>query len=1239
MSAPTIPPLPPTQHEEPERLLWQLWRQGYRPDLRQFLAEVGELPPARLAAVLAVDQRECWRSGRRLPAEMYLQQYPSVQADSELALDLIWTEFLLGEELGLSPALDDYLRRFPQHAPQLREQFEIHGMMSQGASLDSNPTRPADTVSPARPVGSTAWPAVPGYDIEGELGRGGMGVVYRAVQRALKRPVALKMILAGVHALPDERERFRREAEAIARLRHPNIVQIYEVGEEGGRPFLSLEFVDGGGLDRYTAGTPQPPREAAALVAVLARAMHVAHQAGIIHRDLKPANILLSFSRETPASAEPPALAERSRLDKAVPKITDFGLAKRLDDEGAQTRTGAVLGTPSYMAPEQAAGRTGAIGPATDVFALAAILYDLLTGRPPFKGATPWDTLEQVRTWEPLPPGQLQPKVPRDLNTICLKGLRKEPRQRYASALDLADDLQRWLDGRPVLARPVPAWERAWKWARRRPALAGLTAAVPAALLFLAFGGVFFALYERQQALAQRQQAAALQRQLERGQFVEKLWDQGLQDEAAGRVAEALAAWDQAAAELDAGPGAASDDLRREIEEHRDRARRQLQEQTARQEARDKAALFLKQRDEVLSLAIPIRDRDAAANATRLRREAPAALAVLGLPVAERPESLGAGLQPYRQHLGSPAQFGQLAAGCFQVLLVWAEAEAAESPGQDAGAREAGLRQALRLLAVADALGQAHQVPTPRAFYQRRAAYLTLLGDAAGPGAAREAAARPEPATALDWFLAALDAYRQHEVARAGVACQQALGEEPDHFWAHYLLARCHLRDRNWALARAEVNHCVGRRPDFFWARVLRGMAHGQLNDVARAEEDFAEALKQAADPLTRWTVLASRGALRVQRGRRDDGVADLRRAIEEQPDAPEAYVTLALAYQGRRLCGVSAASLAGPYVALALACPGDRAADEAVEVLDRALARRPTDAGLYHTRARIHLARGDRKAARDDFAQAIAREPAGGNSERLASDGVELAHLQHQAGEYPSALASCDAALRARPDYPPALRQRAETLIAQGSHRAAGEALDRYLQTGPPAADVYLARGIIHLQSRAYPEAVEAFTRSLQLREDVRARSYRGWAHLRLESPQMALADFDAALRMDRTDPDALCGRGQVRVRLGQVAAGVADAEEALRRGPRKVPLLYNAACLYVRAAARVAAGAQGRANQDTADGYQERAAALLRAALHQVPEEQRRAFWRDNVQHKRELMPILSARDLRDFARKYGE
>jgi WD40 repeat protein/serine/threonine protein kinase len=334
-----------------------------------------------------------------------------------------------------------------------------------------------------RPAALADGGTVPGYEILEVLGRGGMGVVYKARQVHLNRLVALKMILSGAHAGPVELARFRREAEAVAQLQHPNIVQIYEVGEHEGRAFLSLEYVEGGSLGNRLDGTPWPAPRAARLAESLARAVHVAHQQGIIHRDLKPENVLLAADD--------------------TPKITDFGLAKsvrewegqsttapdpggtdgalgasssRLSRSQALTRTGAVLGTPSYMAPEQAVGKTKEVGPAADVYAVGAVLYELLSGRPPFRAETPLDTVLQVISAEPVPPSRLQPKVPRDLETVCLHCLHKEPDKRYPSADVLAADLRRFQEGEPIQARPSGSWERALKWARRRPAVAALMA-------------------------------------------------------------------------------------------------------------------------------------------------------------------------------------------------------------------------------------------------------------------------------------------------------------------------------------------------------------------------------------------------------------------------------------------------------------------------------------------------------------------------------------------------------------------------------------------------------------------------------------------------------------------------------------------------------------------------------------------------------------------------------------------
>jgi hypothetical protein len=313
------------------------------------------------------------------------------------------------------------------------------------------------------------------YVVEGELGRGGMGVVYKARQTSLNRAVALKMLLHADHAPDEAFLRFRREAEALARLRHPNVVQVYDVGEwqAGGAvvPFFAMEYVGGGSLDRRLGAGPLPPRAAAELVEVLARALHAAHQVGIVHRDLKPANVLLANGGgERPGVATP----ERSHppLAGLMPKVGDFGLARWADERTRLSASGALLGTPSYMAPEQARGLPA--DHRTDVYALGAILFECLTGRPPFRSNAVADMLVQVLHDEPPSPRRLRPEVPRDLATVCLKCLRKEPGQRYTTAEDLGDDLRRFLRGEPVRARPVGVLGRLLRWARRRPGVAAL---------------------------------------------------------------------------------------------------------------------------------------------------------------------------------------------------------------------------------------------------------------------------------------------------------------------------------------------------------------------------------------------------------------------------------------------------------------------------------------------------------------------------------------------------------------------------------------------------------------------------------------------------------------------------------------------------------------------------------------------------------------------------------------------
>jgi serine/threonine-protein kinase len=346
---------------------------------------------------------------------------------------------------------------------------------------DLNALFPPPNELPPRPSEGMALPQIPGYEVESILGRGGMGIVYKARHLRLNRPVALKMLLAGAYAGPEQRHRFLREAEAVAGLRHANIVQVHDMGDHDGRPYFTMEYVEGGTLAEKLRGTPQCVGDAAGLVATLAGAVQAAHQGGIVHRDLKPANILLQGNSEIRnLKSENETLSGSDfgfRISDFTPKIADFGLARHFEGESALTLSGARVGTPSYMAPEQASGQTHTVGPAVDIYALGAVLYELLTGRPPFRGATPAETELQVVHLDPVPPTRLNPSVPRDLETICLKCLEKDPQRRYATAASLAEDLHRFQCGEPIAARRPGTLERLGRWVRRRPTVGALLAA------------------------------------------------------------------------------------------------------------------------------------------------------------------------------------------------------------------------------------------------------------------------------------------------------------------------------------------------------------------------------------------------------------------------------------------------------------------------------------------------------------------------------------------------------------------------------------------------------------------------------------------------------------------------------------------------------------------------------------------------------------------------------------------
>jgi WD40 repeat protein len=463
---------------------------------------------------------DAWRAGEHPCIEDHAADWEGA-ARAALLRELVRLDAEYRRDRGEAASPDDYLGRFPELNPAwLARALRAEAQVATATIPPVGDTLQDGPPPPGRHIGD--------YEVLEKIARGGMGVVFKARQKSLNRVVALKMILAGAFADADQVRRFRLEAENAASLDHPNIVPIYEVGEHDGQPFFSMKLFGGGTLGKHVGRFTTDPKAAARLMATVARAVHYAHQRGIQHRDLKPGNILLDAEGQ--------------------PHVTDFGLAKRVEDGRGQTLSGAVVGTPSYMAPEQAAGKEGLTW-AADVYGLGAVLYELLTGRPPFRAETPIDTILQVLEEEPVPPARRRPGVPRDLEVICLKCLSKEPGRRYASTEALADELERYLAGKPITGRPVGRVERAVKWARRRPVIAGLLTLV----VLVTVTGIISMLWQYGQTVEERDRADREAEEARRVASKEKVAREGAEYQAlradharhAILIKQALSAWER----------------------------------------------------------------------------------------------------------------------------------------------------------------------------------------------------------------------------------------------------------------------------------------------------------------------------------------------------------------------------------------------------------------------------------------------------------------------------------------------------------------------------------------------------------------------------------------------------------------------------------------------------------------------------------------------------------------------
>jgi tetratricopeptide (TPR) repeat protein len=890
-----------------------------------------------------------------------------------------------------------------------------------------------------------------------------MGVVYLARQCSLKRLVALKMILAGLHADSKARVRFRTEAEAGARLQHPNIVQIHEVGECDGRPFLALEYVEGDSLLRRVAGTPQPEREAARLVETLARAVHDMHRRGILHRDLKPNNVLLTAD--------------------GTPKITDFGLAKVLDAEGSPSRSETVLGTPSYMAPEQAAGNASKVGAPADVYSLGAILYELLTGRAPFQGATPLTTLEQVRTNEPVSPRRWRRSLSPDVETICLKCLEKEPGKRYASALALADDLRCLVEGQPIRARPVPLWERLWRCARRHPALVAWTLVAVALVCLLVTAWSYFR----------------------------------AEDQLAGHRAE---------------------------EKYQQFIQRRNEALVYGLLAPDEGALFL--------------GAEAAANRKMAESAAREALALAGVDVESEIVSIDPAFPAARK--------SEIAADCYALLLVLASVRS-QQPLSGAGGKEH-YHEALWILDRARQLG-----PQTRAYHLRRAYFLEQLGEQEEARKYRDRAASVTLEGPLDHFLAGEEQYRRGDWQQAMTSFNRALSLQPGHFWSQFLLAVCHLKVQHWEAAKAGLNACLTQQPDFVWGYLFRSFANEKLQALTEAETDFQKAQQLNPNEDARYVLFLARGILHFNQGELKRAEADFRSAMALRPEQYNAYLNL----------------------------------------------------------AQVYLAQDDFEAAAEQVKTALPFQPpvqvmVGYHIQR----GRSL--LRHK--RYDETVEACAAALKLSPQQALPHEVCGRALLALGRYQQAEGSFDQYLrQGGAKTTDLFRGRGAARMKLGKYPEAVEDYTRALELAPDADAYQHRGWAHFFSEAWKLALRDFSRAIELDPAAGDAYTGRGLARVMLGDYRGAVADAEAALLRKPRTPEMMHNIACIFAQAVARAKAD-----RQSLADSYRSRALKAVHQTLAMLRPEERSSFWQEKILPDAALAPIRNDAEFKRLRDEYA-
>jgi tetratricopeptide (TPR) repeat protein len=985
---------------------------------------------------------------------------------------------------------------------------------------------------------------VPGYEILAELGRGGMGVVYKARHSALRRIVALKMILGGGHASGADLERFRTEAEAIARLQHPNIVQIYEVGQHDGLPYFSLEFCGGGTLEKKLAGTPLAPREAAALVAKLAEAMQAAHDRGVIHRDLKPANILLQIDDCRLTIAErAERVSDRSaiaNLQSAIPKITDFGLAKKLDEVG-KTQTGAIMGTPSYMAPEQAAGKSKELGPACDIYALGAILYECLTGRPPFRAATPLDTVIQVLSEEPVPPSRMNAGVPRDLETIVLKCLDKEPQRRYGTAHALALDLRRFLDGEPVQARPVMGWERTWKWVKRHPALAAVYTLIPLVTVLGLVGGSMAWLW--QDAEAARQEAK-----------------EALQGELQARAAESLAKQAERQAETERAVGVALAKTEHFVE--------LAHKMPCITSAQAEAVLAVwRQADDAHAQAMAAVNNATAASSLRQRVTAVATELEEGRKKSERArayalrkEHLLRDLDAARMahavmvdehfdHAGAAAQY----AAAFAAYDLAVVAGRAEELAQRIRADQPDVRDAL-VVALDEWAEAASQVPTAVSARDLRALAQAADDDewrtryrqamtAADGSALRQlsvvARQRPLPASSLCLLAQSLQSAGQPQEAIALLRVGRA--RHLADFWIPVELASLLLHQKKSA-SPVKLEEAVGCLRAALALRPEATGIHLNLGVALEAEKHWDEAIDTyrtviKLDP-KEVTAHVNLGIALEAKKQLDEAISEYKKAIDLNPKFAKAYLNLGVALRAKNQL------------------------PEAIAAYNKAIALKPQYMLAHYGLGNALHQNQQLDEAIAAYRQALHVDP------KFVPAYINLGNALGDKGDFDGAIAAYQKAADLDPNFAMAHNNLGRALLAKNQLDEAISEFKKAIALDPKYVYAHHNLGNALQAKKQYDLAVTAYRQAISIDPTYAVAHHNlGLALVALKQFDEAIGAYRQAIALDSKFAQAHRNLGKVLMARSELEEGIAECRKAMELD---VKYHYDGACYAALAAAR---------------------------------------------------------------------